>query len=406
MVLLENNSHRAPVQDPPACDLQSFLDAVDASELLATLQAYRWTGRPGHSLRALWNSYLTTFLLNLPSTNALIRELEDNLQTREACGFNGELPRRRTFNRFIRRLAEHDDLVEACFAGLTAKLKELLPDLGNEVAVDSTAIRTHSQPNRKQRSDPDAAWGVRHTPQAKSKDGTVFFYGYKDHVICDANYGIPLAFITTPGNRNDSPELPPVIERAKAQHSWFAPAAVMADRGYDSMSNHDYVVKQGALPIIHIKKQPGGTLREGIYTTAGVPTCFGNVPMEYVRTNDQGKHLYRCRGEGCHLRDTLKGGSKHCVDEYLHDPGENLRVFGAIRRDGPEWKRLYGKRWAIEQLFKTWKESRRLERHYVRGLKQIRLHSLMSMLAFQATALVKVQSGEQASMRWMVRRVV
>ena len=80
-------------------------------------------------------------------------------------------------------------------------------------------------------------------------------------------------------------------------------------------------------------------------------------------------------------------------------------MFGAVRRDSLEWKALYRQRQAIERAFKSMKESRRLERHCVRGLRQIRLHAMMSVLAHQATALVRVLAGEARWMRWMVRRV-
>ena len=57
-------------------------------------------------------------------------------------------------------------------------------------------------------------------------------------------------------------------------------------------------------------------------------------------------------------------------------------------------KALYRKRYAIERVFKSMKESRRLERHCVRGLRQITLHSLMSTIAFQATVLARLLEGE------------
>ena len=76
-----------------------------------------------------------------------------------------------------------------------------------------------------------------------------------------------------------------------------------------------------------------------------------------------------------------------------------------MRRDSQEWKDLYVKRQAIERVFKSLKESRRLNRHCVRGLRQVTLHALMSVLTFQATALVRVLEGEQEWMRWMVRKV-
>lgn len=85
---------------------------------------------------------------------------------------------------------------------------------------------------------------------------------------------------------------------------------------------------------------------------------------------------------------------------------ELMRILGpTTRRNSEEWKGFYAKRWSVERLFKTLKESRRLEAHCVRGLKSIQLHSMMSVLTFQATALVKVLQGELDGMRWMVRKV-
>ena len=127
--------------------------------------------------------------------------------------------------------------------------------------------------------------------------------------------------------------------------------------------------------------------------------------MEYVRSDTQGKRLYRCRPQGCHLAGTVRGGVHHCDSEVWEDPSQDIRLFGVMRRDGPEWQALYAKRQAIERVFKSIKESRRLERHCVRGLRQITLHAMMSTLTFQATALVRLQAGEPEWVRWMVRQV-
>ena len=78
---------------------------------------------------------------------------------------------------------------------------------------------------------------------------------------------------------------------------------------------------------------------------------------------------------------------------------------GKTRRNTREWKTLYARRQSIERIFKSQKESRRLEEHCVRGLKHITLHCLMSTLTYQATALAKAQAGDTAGMRWMVRKV-
>ena len=353
----------------------------------------------------MWRAYLAAFCLNLGNANGRIRLLEDSPPLRELCGLDGSFPVRRTFNRFIRRLADHADLVADALAGVTEGLKDLLPDLGQPGAVDATALRTHSNPNRREVSDPEASWGVKPSVKSRNKDATEGFFGYKRPAVADANYGIPLAQFVATGRRNDSPELPALMARAKARYGWFQPAVAVADRGYDAASNHQYLHRQGIIPVIHIRRPSNKTgLYQDIYTQDGVPTCLGMVPMEYVATNQDGHHLYRCRREGCHLL-AAKGGLRHCDTEYWQDPAEDLRLFGVIRRQSRRWKKLYGKRWKIEQTFKSLKESRRLESHCLRGLKPITLHALMSTLSYQATALVKAQAGQLADMSWMVRKV-
>ena len=40
----------------------------------------------------------------------------------------------------------------------------------------------------------------------------------------------------------------------------------------------------------------------------------------------------------------MSGGIRHCDTEVREDPTRNVRLFGANRRDGTEWKALYAKR--------------------------------------------------------------
>ena len=123
-------------------ELAAVFDILDDAALLYRLQQYRPTGRQGYPLLALWRCYVASFILNLPHTNALIRRLSDDPELRSLCGFSGALPHRTTFNRFIQRLSHHPGLVESCFAQITDRLKELLPDLGQEVAIDATTVRS------------------------------------------------------------------------------------------------------------------------------------------------------------------------------------------------------------------------------------------------------------------------
>ena len=353
----------------------------------------------------MWRAYFASFILGMPSTNALIRRLEDDANFRQTCGFGETLPHRTTFNRFISRLDRYKDLVEACFASQVNRLATLLPGLGEKIAVDSTTVRSHSNPHRtskltKRVSDPQATWTAKTSPGSKvEKD---WYWGYKFHLVVDATYGIPLYGYTTTASKHDGPELLRILDGAAEKLSWLNPRYVMADKGYESQANHEATLERGAVLVAPTRRKPRNALFEGVYTEKGVPTCLGMVPMEYVRSDPQRGHLYRCRPERCHL--TGRKARRYCNQEVWEDRSDNLRLFGPIRQGSPEWKDLYGLRQSVERVFKSMKESRRLERHFIRGLHKISLHAAMSVLGFTATFLVNLMAGD-AQPRWMVRKV-
>ena len=93
----------------------------------------------------------------------------------------------------------------------------------------------------------------------------------------------------------------------------------------------------GSIPVIHKRQPSGGKRHDGIHTTDGVPTCLGQVEMEYICTDpDTGHHLYRCPAGGRARRQTVLGYTAG-GDEAWEDPEQNIRLFGGrIRRGSPE----------------------------------------------------------------------
>ena len=379
-----------------------MLDSIDATRLLDRLAEYRPTGRKGYPLEALWRAYLMSFLLNLPSTNALIRRLQDDAALRRLCGFGRQIPHRTTFNRFIIRLANHTDLVEACLTQLTEELKAEghLDGLGDIVALDSTNVTTHSNPDRKHVSDADASW----TAKTKKVNGKKeWHFGYKFHLVVDAQHGVPITGFTTTASRPDSLFLSDLLDKAKGIHKWFRPGFVIGDKGYDAVANYRAVIKRNALPVIPAKTSPTGLSKDGIHQPDGTPTCMGMVAMEYVQSDPHRGHLFRCRPEGCKLK--YRRGVKYCRDSEWFAPTENPRTLGPIYRGSEKWKAIYGLRQSVERVFKSVKESLRLNRHYVRGIRKVALHAIMSVLAFQLTAITRLRLGQPELLRWMVRPV-
>ena len=62
-------------------------------------------------------------------------------------------------------------------------------------------------------------------------------FGYKAHIVADANRGIPLQMTVTTASRNDAPLLEPLLNDLAVWCQWFRLVngiTVIADRVYDS----------------------------------------------------------------------------------------------------------------------------------------------------------------------------
>ena len=177
--------------------------------------------------------------------------------------------------------------------------------------------------------------------------------------------------------------------------------------GYDALSNHEAVVKHGAIPIIHIRHAgTGGFPDEGIRTKRGIPSCDGWQTMEYVRTDPETRnHLFRCPAEGCHLRAAAgrrrKEEDKKCGVELWLDPMDDLRELGFILRGSNEWVGHYNKRTTIERTFRSVKHSRNLDEHRHLSMVKVELHATLSLLTYQATMLARVKAGDVDNLRQM-----
>ena len=172
------------------------------------------------------------------------------------------------------------ELIARCCDDLLDRLAELAPDPGQVVAVDASTVEAYANPNRKHTvrnpdgpADVDASWTKKNSARDPSQQEWVF--GCKAHVVADANYDVPLGTVVTTAKSNDSPFLPSLLAELETSHSWFslpASAVVIADRGYDSKDNNEFVHRNGGVPVIHQRRLPEGKLHDDIYTADGVPT--------------------------------------------------------------------------------------------------------------------------------------
>lgn len=403
-----------PRSSPYPQDIQPIFDAIDDAPLLAQLDDYRWTGRKGYNPQSMWRAILVKYLLRLRYVRDLIAQLKASRPLRRLCGFREAVPSESSFSRFLRRLEQHNDLVEQALNAAANSVGDVLaelkadgllpdkaPDPGRAVAIDSTDIPAYGNPRRKVLADPDARWGYR-TPKSGIKDaGPELFYGYKLHAVCDAYYGTPLAWDLLPANVGDSPQLPPLADQLTANFPDLSPRYFLADRGYDALTNYQYLDRRRILAVIHIRN----TDKDGPYSTKGRPSCLGQQEMEYVRT-DKGKgHLFRCPEGGCHLKDQSPWLGQRCPSEHYEDwKGDRLRKVGRLPRAGRLWRRMYRRRPIVERMFSSLKRSRTLAEHSCLDIRRMRLHVSLSLLTYTGSMLARLLAGDYQGMLDMAVR--
>ena len=376
--------------------LEEILGTYNLKKIVKGMSGDKTVGRKKLPREPMVRAHIVGRMQGIPTIKGLVREQNDNPVMSELCGFDvmdcaGSLPvyhipSRRTLMRVFKELQQPGCLkmLEECMAELTSRHLELKSGIGKRIAIDSTTIKTYS--NRWSGTDPEASVGFKHS--VKSASGTEMVLGYKYHTITDTDgYFITGTFTT--GRQHDSPVLPELVKKARRMlGDRFDPQSASADKGYDSDANHEFLYSEGIAPLIPLKRMPKSDLRHGKYTYDGVPTCNGLV-MEYVSTNKEtGKRLYR-RPVDSHIPE---GQMLPCGGDVGVDPEEDIRLFGgAIRRGTPEWDEGYEGRYGVERLYAWWKVGGALEGHYFPGKANIKLHTMLTALAYQARHIMRLR---------------
>ena len=123
--------------------------------------------------------------------------------------------------------------------------------------------------------------------------------------------------------------------------------------------------------------------------------------MNWLGTDPDGAHHFRCPPEGCHLKNKMDW-SRYCNSEHSEKPeGRLLRIMGILPRFSKLWKKWYKMRTAIERYFSSAKRSRLLDSYQHIRKEKIELHSEMSMLGSLLTALTHLRADDYKYMRHM-----
>ena len=426
--------------------LRMALDAMPDEALMQALELARKGRRDEYPIRALWNSIIAGIVFEHKSIESLRRELCRNGELRQVCGFDvfrgdGAIPPACVYSRFLKKLFLHQEQIDAMFDELVETLRTLLPGFGERFAIDSKAIDSHGRPTKEEgedgRRDMDADWGTRRYHGVR-KDGSVWqkvknWFGYKLHLIVDADYELPVAYEVTKASAPDCPQLLPMVEQLDQAHPCLLDDAPFfsGDKGYDSKDNNRALWDTyGIKPIIdirntwqeepHLPRQLDPEQVDTIFhTEGGQVLCRNRDDQADERDNysamafegfeaDRECLKYRCpaaaKGIECTQRDLCNGGCHTEHGRIVRIPLDtDRRIFTPQARHSKTWQNEYKHRSAVERVNSRIDLSFGFERHFIRGLKKMRLRLGLALVVMLAMAVGRIRANQQDDLRSLVK---
>lgn len=372
----------------------------------------------------MWRCLIAKYVYQIRSYAELIRELKRNGSLRRLVGIEWieQVPADYDFSRLLAKLAAPAGLalLAEMFGQLVSQLTAQLPQLGEHLAVDATAVHAYSNELRQDKSDPDAAWSARPQRQRRRSGGHVeeqlaYWFGYQVHLIVDCATELPVAFEVTAANENETTRFEPLLEQLQRQQAALAARtkAVIADAGYDSTANCQYVLSEfKALPVIKMRLTQKKADRDQPFAGAtslcnelGTQLCDSGHKMVYAGRD--GNYLkWRCpvargKAERCTAFGRCSASAYGTVRKI--SIWEDPRRFPGLARESKKWTRLYRKRTAAERVNARLKDFLLLDELTVRGMEKVTLHASVGLLVMLAGAQAMVSAEQLDRVRQVVR---
>lgn len=176
-------------------------------------------------------------LLLMFTTNRTLRTTENwiayNSRIQQAIGMPWPVDHT-TLSRSFDNIGEN--FLKKLFHKLVMKLHDKGVITGRFLVVDATHIYAYCNTRRDTNTHPveGAEWGDHHGS----------FYGYKVHILIDADSEMPLAMILSSGKDHDSIHFVPLLEEFEENYDFDEIIALLADGAYDNQDFRKIVTKK------------------------------------------------------------------------------------------------------------------------------------------------------------------
>jgi DDE family transposase len=364
-----------PATGSVAAELCQILDSPEIAALIFELEETRWTGRPGYPIRALVGLALVKSLYQRPAWTQTVALASEHAGLRGALG--GEVPSVHACYRFTKKLVKFNVLLNECADRLLASLKNLHPEMGENIAIDGSALHAYANGHKKvskhgrerhpeEFSDPDATWGHQSATSTEGKGRSV--YGFKLHLAVDTATDLPVAWRVSTVSANEKPKAAPLLD--KARERGFEASTAAMDKGYDAGYVYEEFEARNCRPVIPL-----------------------SMTMEQ---KEKGRHLpHKCSHGEWVFRGTdyrRKAAKWRCPTqecEVSHRWVPASRYQPLIPRNTDRWLELKRGRASVEREFGRLKDYYGMRTIRVRGIEKVRLHVDLSILAKLSHGLAK-----------------
>lgn len=421
--------------------LQLVLDNIEDEALMTKLEHFRGKGRNRYPIRPLWNALIAGLVYQHASVEQLRRELMRNGDLLRLCGFSttagtNAVPPSWVFSRFLGKLKQEREEIDALFHRQVEQLRRHLPHFGERLGVDSKAIWSaarHRNNNRRRdgRRDLDADYGAKHyetiDASGKVRKKELWWFGYKVHLLADVTYELPVGFTITNAKAADTEQLPVLMQQHRERHQGLCKKAqtLVGDRGYDSTENNtllwdEYDIK----PVIHNRhcwpasgeKTRSINLDKAdnvVYSQGGEVSCIcpetgTERPMVFMGFENNRQCLkYRCPAAAynctCEGRDLCGNGKTTGFGRVVRIPLEkDRRLFTPLARHTHAFKQLYKQRTAVERINSRLDVSFGFEQHYIRGIDKMHCRMGMALIVMLAMARGRLRQKQRGDIRSLV----
>lgn len=343
--------------------VKEYIDLFDNLDLSLIPRYNKGIGASGYDQHSLIKAMIVYAREGYRSIPQLIRELKAKPYfSQHVLGFKSTIPEESTFYRFLQRFS-HQAIQTLC-AQVNLKKLDLSSLELETIAIDSKPIVANTKENNPKcfvhnlsdktkhpKRNEEAALGfLTSTNDINGKANTIFYWGYKVHLIVDADRDTPLVWEVTKANVSDTEMAPQLYRGLSALYAgkFSSSLAQVADKGYDARaivaSFHDTCGGKSA-----IAKNGRRNKIDKHLAMDGTPLCKAGLKMKFQgswydkKANCQ-RHRFACSHKSmeCGFRKGYLGCSRYLQDS---DP-----IPGKIECFSSAFERIYPKRQAVERV--------------------------------------------------------